>query len=55
MLLETKEKTSAAGDTISILIDATDPIKDLKVGKQLNPEIREALISFLKENLVIFV
>lgn len=50
----TKGKTGATVDTISILVDATGPTKELKIGKQLNPVIKEPLISFLKENVDIF-
>lgn len=32
-MLESEEKNGASGDTISILVDVTDPSKELKVGK----------------------
>ncbi|KAK1394960.1 hypothetical protein POM88_014016 [Heracleum sosnowskyi] len=51
---EARETTGAAGDTLSILVDATDPSKELKIGKQLEPEARESLTRFLKDNLDVF-
>ncbi|KAK1399685.1 hypothetical protein POM88_009548 [Heracleum sosnowskyi] len=51
---ESRETTGAAGDTLSIQVDATDSSKELKIGKQLEPETREALTHFLKSNLDVF-
>ena len=49
------EWAGATEDTISILVDEHDPFRVLKIGSHLNTEIRDALVSFLKENLDVFV
>ena len=41
-------------NTISIPVDEHDPYRVLKIGSHLNPDIRDSLISFLKENLNVF-
>lgn len=46
--------TWAAGNTLSILVDESDPSKKLKTGKQLRPELREPLVSFLRRILHVF-
>ena len=51
---ETQVKTGAARDTLSKLVDEYDPSKELKIGKQLGLELREALVSFLRNNLGVF-
>ena len=48
------ERAGAAEDTISILVDAHDSSKVLKIGSQLSPELRERLTIFLKANLDVF-
>ena len=48
------ERAGAAEDTISIPVDKDDPARILKIGSHLNPETRDALVSFLKANLDVF-
>ncbi|XP_074374821.1 uncharacterized protein LOC141715244 [Apium graveolens] len=48
------ERAGAAEDTISILVDAHDSSKVLKIGSQLSPELREKHTIFLKANLDVF-
>lgn len=48
------ERAGAAEDTISILVDANDPSKVLKIGSQLGPALRDRLVFFLKKNLDVF-
>ena len=43
-----------AEDTIPISVDKEDPTKVLHIGSQLEPELREKLIKFLKANLDVF-
>ena len=47
-------KTGAARDTLSILVDESDPSKELKIGKQLGPDLGETLAAFLKNNIDVF-
>ncbi|XP_074322981.1 uncharacterized protein LOC141659938 [Apium graveolens] len=49
------EKTGTAEDTISIPVDKGDPNKVLKVGSQLDDEMRGSLTRFLIVNLDVFV
>lgn len=51
---ELKEKTGAFGDTISVLVDGAEAATKLKIGKQLDVDLCEALINFLKVNLDIY-
>ena len=51
---ETQVKTGAVADTLSILVDESDPSKELKIGEQLGPDLREILAAFLKNNLDVF-
>ena len=53
-ILEYVERAGAAEDTISIPVDNDDPAQILKTGSHLNPETRDALVSFLKANLDVF-
>ncbi|XP_074356100.1 uncharacterized protein LOC141695782 [Apium graveolens] len=48
------EKTGPAEDTISIPVDKNDPNKVLKVGSQLDDEMRGGLTRFLIVNLDVF-
>lgn len=48
------EKAGAVEDTISILVDALDPSKVLKIGSQLSLDLRERLTVFLKANIDVF-
>ena len=52
---EYMERAGAAEDTISILVDESDPSRALKIGSHLNLKIRDALVSLLKVNFDVFV
>ena len=47
-ILEIQVKTGVARDTLSILVDESDPSEELKIGKQLGPYLGETLATFLK-------
>ena len=53
-ILEYVERAGVAEDTISITVDNNDPTRILKIGSHLNPDTRDALVSFLKANLDVF-
>ena len=48
------ERAGAVEDTIFILVDEHEPSRVLKIGFYLDPDIRDALVSFLKANLDVF-
>lgn len=49
------EKTGPTKDAISILVDANDVSKFLKIRSRLSPKLWKMLIEFLLENLDVFV
>ncbi|XP_074361144.1 uncharacterized protein LOC141701377 [Apium graveolens] len=53
-ILMPAKKTGPAEDTISIPVDKNDPSRVLKVGSQLDDEMRESLARFLIANLDAF-
>ncbi|XP_074366739.1 uncharacterized protein LOC141707460 [Apium graveolens] len=53
-ILMPAEKTGPAEDTISIPVDKNDPSRVLKVGSQLDDEMRGSLARFLITNLDVF-
>ena len=46
--------TGAIEDLVDLLVDGKEPIKVLKLGNNLSSELREAISTFLKENLDVF-
>ena len=51
---EVVERAGTTEDTVSILVDAADPSKVLKISSNLVPEIRGPLVEFLKANRDVF-
>ena len=46
--------TGPIKDLVDLLVDNKEPMKVLKLRKNLSDELREAISTFLKENLDVF-
>lgn len=51
---DTVIKAGPAGETVDVKISEKDAAKVLKIGAQLEPALKEYLISFLSQNLDVF-